>query len=147
MYRQTLGPAGSWIFLLGAFAVLYSTFFVATASNARLFADALTIFGLARYANATRAPPHGPLRLGGAAGRIGAGLLTSSSSRCCSCLIGALGQGLMLPFLGGVAVYFHHRRLAQTLHRGPVWTICLWLSALAMALVGLYQVAQTFVFS
>ena len=40
MYRQTLGSVGAWIFLIGAFAVLYSTFFVATASNARLFADA-----------------------------------------------------------------------------------------------------------
>ena len=49
MYRQTLGATGAWIFLIGAFAVLYSTFFVATASNARLFADAAAIFGLAHY--------------------------------------------------------------------------------------------------
>ncbi len=49
MYRQTLGNVGAWIFLIGAFAVLYSTFFVATASNARLFADAVALFGLTRY--------------------------------------------------------------------------------------------------
>ena len=49
MYRQTLGATGAWIFLIGAFAVLYSTFFVATASNARLFADAAAIFGVAHY--------------------------------------------------------------------------------------------------
>src|SRR3990170_7737203 len=49
MYRQTLGAAGAWIFLIGAFAVLYSTFFVATASNSRLFADAAAIFGLTHY--------------------------------------------------------------------------------------------------
>ena len=49
MYRQTLGTTGAWIFLVGAFAVLYSTFFVATASNARLFADAAAIFGVAHY--------------------------------------------------------------------------------------------------
>ena len=49
MYQQTLGATGAWIFLVGAFAVLYSTFFVATASNARLFADALQLFRLTRY--------------------------------------------------------------------------------------------------
>lgn len=49
MYRQTLGTVGAWVFLVGAFAVLYSTFFVATASNARLFADAASLFGVARY--------------------------------------------------------------------------------------------------
>lgn len=39
----------SWaptVFLYGAFAVLYSTFFVANASHARTFSDALRIIGL-----------------------------------------------------------------------------------------------------
>ena len=31
-------------------------------------------------------------------------------------LIGALGQALMLPFLGAAALYFHHRRLAGVIH-------------------------------
>jgi Mn2+/Fe2+ NRAMP family transporter len=34
MYRQTLGAPGAWIFLIGALAVLYSTFFVATRRRA-----------------------------------------------------------------------------------------------------------------
>jgi manganese transport protein len=49
MYQQTLGVAGSWIFLVGGLIVLYSTFFVATASNARLLADAIAVFGLKKY--------------------------------------------------------------------------------------------------
>src|SRR5688572_12813928 len=51
MYRDTFGEWSYWLFLVGAFAVLYSTVFGATASNARLLADALAIFGIKRYAN------------------------------------------------------------------------------------------------
>jgi hypothetical protein len=57
-------------------------------------------------------------------------------------LIGALGQGVMLPFLGGVAVYFHHRRLAPVLPTSRWFTLGLWLATIAMALVGSYQIAQ-----
>jgi hypothetical protein len=49
----------------------------------------------------------------------------------------------MLPFLGGSALYFHHRRISGTLKTGMTWTFFLWLSALAMMLVGAYQIVQT----
>ena len=46
MYLPVFGPLGMGLFLIGACAVLYSTFFVATASHARVCADALRVFGL-----------------------------------------------------------------------------------------------------
>jgi hypothetical protein len=49
----------------------------------------------------------------------------------------------MLPFLGAAALYFHHRRLAGVIHSSAAWTLCLWLSALAMMLAGGYQLLQT----
>jgi hypothetical protein len=58
-------------------------------------------------------------------------------------LIGAIGQGLMLPFLGAAALYFHHRRLSGVIHSGVPWTFALWLAALAMMLAGGYQLVQT----
>ena len=58
-------------------------------------------------------------------------------------LIGAIGQALMLPFLGAAALYFHHRRLAGVIHSSAIWTLFLWLSALAMMLAGGYQLVQT----
>ena len=58
-------------------------------------------------------------------------------------LIGAVGQALMLPFLGAAALYFHHRRLSGVIHSGVPWTFALWLSALAMMLAGGYQLVQT----
>lgn len=142
MYRDTLGPAGSWIFLLGAFAVLYSTFFVATASNARLFADAVPIFGLARYRD--EAQRRQVIRAACVALPVASAVVYFLFPQpVVLVLIGALGQGLMLPFLGGVAVYYHHRTLRPILGGSPVRTACLWVAAIAMAVVGLYQVGQT----
>jgi manganese transport protein len=142
MYRQTLGAAGAWIFLIGAFAVLYSTFFVATASNARLFANAAEIFGLAQYRN-----EEARLRVVRAA-CVGLPIASGTAyflfqQPVILVLIGAIGQGLMLPFLGAAAVYFHHRRLAGVIHSSAAWTFFLWLSALAMMLAGGYQLVQT----
>jgi manganese transport protein len=142
MYRQTLGTTGALIFLVGAFAVLYSTFFVATASNARLFADAAAIFGLAHYRDE-------PARL-----RVVRAACVGLPIACGTVyfmfpqpvilvLIGAIGQALMLPFLGAAALYFHHRRLAGVIHSSAIWTLFLWMSALAMMLAGGYQLVQT----
>ena len=49
MFRQTFGEWTLVIFLTGAFFVLYSTYFGATAANARLAADALVLFGVTHY--------------------------------------------------------------------------------------------------
>jgi manganese transport protein len=142
MYRQTLGTTGAWIFLLGAFAVLYSTFFVATASNARLFADAAAIFGVAHYRDEAAR-----LRIVRAAS-VGLPIACGTvyfmlPQPVILVLIGAIGQALMLPFLGAAALYFHHRRLAGVIHSSAIWTLFLWLSALAMMLAGGYQLVQT----
>jgi manganese transport protein len=142
MYQQTLGTAGAWIFLIGAFAVLYSTFFVATASNARLFADAAQLFGLVHYRT-----DGDRLRM---IRKACVGLPIASATAyflfpqpVVLVLIGALGQALMLPFLGGAALYFHHSRLATIIHSSTLWTVLLWLSACAMMLAGGYQLFQT----
>jgi Mn2+/Fe2+ NRAMP family transporter len=142
MYRETLGALGGWIFLIGAFAVLYSTFFVATASNARLFADAAAVFGLAHYSDEAarlRAVRAACLGLPIASGTV----YFLFPQPVVLVLIGAVGQALMLPFLGAAALYFHHRRLAGVIHSSAAWTLCLWLSALAMMLAGGYQLLQT----
>ena len=142
MYQETLGTAGAWIFLIGAFAVLYSTFFVATASNARLFADAAAIFGLAHYRD--EAARLRMVRAACVALPIASGTVYFLFQQpVILVLIGAVGQALMLPFLGAAALYFHHRRLSGVIHSGMPWTFALWLSALAMMLAGGYQLVQT----
>ena len=138
MYRQTLGAPGKWIFLIGGFAVLYSTFFVATASNARLLADALSVFGVRQYGSDE--DRRRMVRLACIA------LPTASAivyflfpQPVVLVLIGAVGQGIMLPFIGATAVYFHHKRVEPTLGSSIAWKIALWVSAAAMVAVGAYQ--------
>ena len=46
MYKPVLGSWAPATFMLGAFMVLYSTFYVANASHARTFADALSVMSM-----------------------------------------------------------------------------------------------------
>lgn len=138
MYEQSLGPWSTGIFLIGAFVVLYSTFFVATASNARLLVDASSLFGIIR--TDTEAQRRRAIQ-------VACVLLPIASATAylvwrrpvTLVLIGAVGQGLMLPLLAGAAVYFRHRRVPEGLAPSRAWTIGLWISALLIAAVGLYQ--------
>jgi len=141
MYRETFGQWSLWVFLAGAFAVLYSTVFGATASNARLFADGLEVFGLRRYENA-----EARVRMV----RLGSILLPVAftsvfllfGNPVSLVFVGAVGQGLMLPFLAFAALHFHWFQTDPGLGVGRVFTVCLVLSALAMSAAGIYQVAQ-----
>ena len=141
MYRETFGEWSFWLFLLGAFAVLYSTVFGATASNARLFADALSLYGIVRY----RTPEDRARWV-----KIGCVLLPAAFAAVYLTLgdpvslvfIGALAQGIMLPFLGFAALYFHYRRTDAALKPGRLWVTLLWISVLSMACVGSYKVIE-----
>jgi Mn2+/Fe2+ NRAMP family transporter len=142
MYRDTFGEWSYWVFLVGALAVLYSTVFGATASNARLFADALSIFGIAKYAT-----PADRVRMV----KIGCVLLPVAFTSVFLLIgepvslvfVGALAQGLMLPFLAYAALYFRMRHTHGELVKGKVWNFFLWFAAIAMTAVGLYQVVTT----
>ncbi|MFN8096266.1 MAG: Nramp family divalent metal transporter [Vicinamibacteria bacterium] len=97
MYRETFGPWSLWVFLVGAFAVLYSTVFGATASNARLFADAVELFGLVRYAGGR---PGWMVRVGSVALPVAfTSVYLAFGNPVSLVIVGAVGQGLMLPFL------------------------------------------------
>jgi Mn2+/Fe2+ NRAMP family transporter len=141
MYRETFGQWSYWLFLVGAFAVLYSTVFGATASNARLLTDALSLFGVIRY----RSADHRAKTL-----RVCCVLLPCAFAAVFLLVgepvslvfVGALAQGLMLPFLAFAALYFHYRRTEAGLKPGGRWVAMLWFAAVAMGAVGLYKVGE-----
>jgi Mn2+/Fe2+ NRAMP family transporter len=141
MYRP-LGELGLTIFLLGAFVVLFSTMVTASASNARLLADGLVLF------ERIEKPKNDEAR-----GRL--------LSKCCIAvpvfcalvyffigapvslvLVGGVAQSLMLPFLSAAALYFRYKKTDKPLQPGTVWTVFLWLSAMAMSAVGLFKLYQ-----
>jgi hypothetical protein len=51
MYTESLGPWARWVFVLGAFFVLYSTLFSALAAWTRTFTDAAGQLGVIEFSN------------------------------------------------------------------------------------------------
>jgi manganese transport protein len=137
MFRQTFGEWTLVVFLTGAFFVLYSTYFGATAANARLAADALVLFGVTQYRD--QAARQRSVRWFSIGISLACALVFLAWSQPVTLvLIGATGQALMLPFLGVAAVRFN--RDIDSRLRGPLWeSLGLWLSAAAMVLLGVYQ--------
>ncbi|BCS32311.1 hypothetical protein TBR22_A15210 [Luteitalea sp. TBR-22] len=144
MYLRSLGEWSYVLFLVGALTVLYSTFFVATASNARLLVDVGGLLGVP----AASVPTAEARRK---AVQVACVLLPLASATAfvvwpqpvTLVLIGAMGQAVMLPLLAGAAVYFRHRRLPADLAPSYAWTVALWVSAALIALVGVYQFLRT----
>jgi manganese transport protein len=144
MYHRSLGDWSHALFLVGALAVLYSTFFVATASNARLLVDIGGLLGVPAAATPTAEARRKAIR----ACCVFLPLTSATAfvawpQPVTLVLIGAFGQGLMLPLLGGAAVYFRHRRLPPDLAPTAAWTVALWTSAVLIAAVGAYQLGRT----
>jgi len=144
MYVETFGAWSLWLFLLGAVAVLYSTIFVATASNARLMADALVVFKVKQYPAV--ADRQRMIRwfcvLVPAAWTL---LYIIWGSPVTLVFVGAVAQGMMIPFLALAALWLNYRRADPALRSGNLWRAGLWISAAAMTAVGLYQVVTTLV--
>jgi Mn2+/Fe2+ NRAMP family transporter len=144
MYLRSLGEWSYVLFLVGALAVLYSTFFVATASNARLLVDVGGLLGVP----AAAAPTAEARRKAVQAACVLLPLASATAyvvwpQPVTLVLIGAVGQGIMLPLLAVAAVYFRHKRLPPDLAPSTGWTVALWISAGLMTLVGLYQLLRT----
>ncbi len=139
MYQESLGQWSFVVFLIGAFFALFSTTFVATASNARLFADGLQVFGFQKYEddNARQKMI-----------KVGCVLLPAISVVAFLTMgtpvklvfIGAVAQGLMLPFLAIAALYFRFRKTDAPLRPGNTWTGLLLFAAFAMMAAGVYQI-------
>ncbi|HEY0969245.1 MAG TPA: Nramp family divalent metal transporter [Opitutaceae bacterium] len=141
MYVETFGPFGHWVFIVGAVATLYSTAFAGTASNARLLADALGLFGLAKHNDA----PAYQARVRWCA--IGlpayaAVVYLIWPQPVTLIMISGIGQAILLPFLGGAAVYFYFRRLEPGLRSGKIWATLLWISAASLVSAGLWQLYE-----
>ena len=142
MYVHALGDSGRWLFYIGAFMVLYSTLFVSTASNARLAADAGRLAGIFTFR--TPADRLRVVRWGVVILPIATMLVyVRFESLVTLVLIGGVAQAMMLPFLAGGAVYFHHRHIPTGLRSGRAWTIFLWASFVAMSSVGVFQIWRT----
>ncbi|HPM80356.1 MAG TPA: Nramp family divalent metal transporter [Candidatus Anammoximicrobium sp.] len=135
MYEPVFSEWASALFLAGAFAVLYSTYFVSCAGHSIVLSDALGVVGLAADNEPAR-----NRRI-----KIFSGLLPLvcvllyvlfPHPTKLVLLSGAM-QAIMLPMLASAALYFRYRRNDPRLTPSRLWDIFLWLSAVGMLVAGL----------
>jgi Mn2+/Fe2+ NRAMP family transporter len=142
MYVPVFGPSAQIVFLAGAVAVLYSTFFVAAAGNARMVADALGLFGLHDGSETTRAKwtrnicVVWPL--------LAAVLYTLVRRPTAMVLACGTAQSVMLPMLGAAALYFRYKRSDKDLRSGRLWDVMLWLSLTGFIIIGVWALINVF---
>ena len=134
MYVPVFGGAAQYIFLFGAFAVLYSTFFVANASHARVTADAVRVFGFSSG--------------GERSNRFWTVVFCALFPLLCLLvhvfvrapkqlvLTSGLMQAIMLPMLGTAALFFRYRRCDSRVKPGLLWDAFLWVSVAGLLLAG-----------
>ncbi len=136
-YVPVFGAYARWLFLAGAISVLYGTFLVGNASNARMLADVLKVFRLA--------PGDDPERQAQLV-RYCCVLLPASNlalywtgaNPVALILLGGTMQALMLPLLGIAALYFRYRAMDDRLRPGRMWDGLLWISCAGLLIAGVY---------
>jgi len=142
MFVPVFSDWASTVFLFGAIAVLYSTFFVANASHARVFSDALRVMGVIDSSEATRQKW---IRiLSGLFPLICLLIYVAFPSPAQLVLLSGIAQGIMLPMLAAAALYFRYYRIDEALRPGRLWDLMLWLSAIAMLITGSWTIVSQF---
>ena len=142
MFQPVFSDWAAMVFLFGALAVLYSTFFVANAAHARAFSDCLRVIGLIAHDEQTRA--RWIRILSGVFPILCVVIFINFRAPAQLVLISGIAQGVMLPMLAAAALYFRYRRDVPGLAPSKLWDAFLWLSALAMLITGTWTVVAVF---
>jgi hypothetical protein len=134
MYQPVFGEWAEALFLVGAFAVLYSTYFVANAAHSRVFTDALQTVGVLKRAEQVRR--RSVMLLSGILPFVCLAIYYAQfwfgASISELVLISGMMQALMLPMLAGAALYFRFRHSDVRVRPSALWDTFLWLSAAGM---------------
>lgn len=147
MYVPVFGEYAPVIFLFGAFAVLYSTYFVGAAGNARMISDAAGVYGLHDKSDVARAKW---TRIMSAVWPMIAvlvfwivGFFMEGQSPAAMVLVAGVGGAILLPVVGVGALWFRYRRCVDVLRPGKLWDIALWISFVGFLIVGVVMMVNT----
>ena len=134
MYKPVLGSWAQVTFLLGAFMVLYSTFYVANASHSRTFSDALNVVGLIDGDEVTQAK--WVRGLSGLFPMLCLLVYWLLPQVAWLVFLSGSAQAIMLPMLGFSALYFRYKRCLPELKPSKLFDIGLWASILVLFIIG-----------
>lgn len=139
-YVPVFGNYGRLLLLIGAVAVLYSTYLVANASNSRVFADFTGVVGLTD----PRLESRQRQRLVGALSfllpLICVVVYLVVKAPLLLIIISGTCQSLLLPVLGLSSLYFRYRETDSRLKPGPLWDAALITSCVGMLIAGAWGV-------
>jgi Mn2+/Fe2+ NRAMP family transporter len=139
MYVPTFGTWTKLMFLIGAWAVLFKTLYVASASNSRLVADFLGLCGAVSYDHAgdrnrwiRRTCVMFPV--------LALALYLWRRDPRAMVVLGGFFQAATLPILAGVALFLRYRRTDPRLAPSRLFDACLWLAFMSISAVALYAI-------
>jgi len=136
MYEPAFGHTAQVLFLFGAFAVLYSTFFLANAANSRLAADIIPSFGLSPLTDRGRLTW---IRIFGGLFPVACVVIYAFVPQPVLLVtISGIMQALLLPMLAFAALFFRYKRCDDRLKPSLIWDAMLFLSFIGFVVVGVY---------
>ncbi len=143
MYTESLGKWASGVFLAGAFVVLFSTVIAALAAWTRMFSDAFAQIGMLDFQNARQ---RGRLItvLAFVIPLCWASAFLFYKDPAYMVVIGGLATVVILLIVAFAAAWFRYRELPAAFRPGRAYDAWLWLSIVAITLVGAYGGAKAF---
>lgn len=142
MYTPVFGDYATPIFIVGALAVLYSTFFVANASHARTFTDAMCVVNVLPDTIANR--NRWIKILSGLFPILCLVIYVLIPKPGLLVLISGAAQTVMLPMLGYAALVFRYRDVPAELKPSKLWDISLIITIIAMVVIAGWQMWMYF---
>lgn len=142
-YVPVFGSYAKWLFLVGAIAVLYSTYLVANAAWTRVYTDAFKVYGLMSRDSVT-AHNRSIRILAVILPLISLTLFCTGINPVKLVLLSGLMQAIMLPMLGFAALYFRFTRTNPEIRPGRIWDVFLIVSCGGLLIAGLWGVYSKF---
>ena len=127
IYTETLGPWAFQLFAVGAFVVLYSTYFTSIAILSRLITDA------ARILQGRESQPQGERvkwtqRMVVSLSCVAPLIYFFFAAPLVLVIIGGIVQAMMLPILGAVALHLRYKRVDKRIAPSTASDVLLWSS-------------------
>ncbi|WCI09619.1 hypothetical protein PJ267_08950 [Arthrobacter sp. OVS8] len=142
MYTDTMGGWAHWVFLIGAFAVLYSTLVASTASVPRLWTNTLGILGVFDWKDvAKRKRIISVLTV--VMPIIWAASFLVIKSPVIMVQIGGVASGVFLVAVV-IAVWHLRQQVDRRFRASNFWTVALVFSSLSVLFIGVYSVLTVF---
>jgi manganese transport protein len=137
IYTETLGAWSLPLFYAGVVVTLYGTIFAATAAHSRMFADVASILGVYARDDAD-GRRRWRQRFVVILATVPALFYWFFESPVKMVVAGGIAQALMLPLIGGAAIYLRHSALPDELQPSAFTTAALWSSTAVMLAFALY---------